>query len=236
MKAKNAYRGANAKVSRGDGLIKKTPAISFLRPILFWGLAWGLFEATAGFALHLLPFSIGAYIWFPAAYLFMDRVYQKTGGKGAVLWVALLSAFLKLLNLFTSVRPDTVINPAVSILLESLAMVCVLSFARKSDGAVLSIASEVLLVNTLWRLGYTFYLGVLAPAWMREVSVVQSGAAFLTFFVKENLLSALVCVFAILTIGNFSKVRRQGLCLWIPPKGQCPFGSPDFASRQGREE
>jgi len=169
-----------------------------LQSILLWGFVWGAFEATAGVVLHQLPVALGAYIWFPAAYFFMDRVYQKTGRKRAVVWTALLSASLKLLNLFSPIRPDYVINPAVSIILESLAMVLALK---------LNLKLRILSVNTLWRLGYAFYVSVLASAWIREVSVVQSAAAYFTFFVKENLLSSLVCG---IVIALYSVTRYLG--------------------------
>ena len=155
------------------------------RAILFWGLAWGLFEATAGFVLHQLPMGIGAYIWFPAAYLMMDRVYQKTGQKRAVLWAASLAAAIKLLNLLWAARPDVVINPAVSIILEALAMVGVLSVLKKRNPAV---------VNGIWRLGYVLYAAILMPAWMREASVVRDMDALLLFVGKEYVLSSLLCI------------------------------------------
>jgi len=161
--------------------------------ILFWGLVWGVFEATAGALLHLLPFAAGAYIWFPAAYFFMDRVYQKTGQKRAVVGSALLSAAIKLLGLFSAMRPDYVIHPAVSIVLEGMAMACVLALLRKGRGTPAEIAVKIVSINTLWRLGYALFLFVLAPVWAREGSAVQSMAPFLSFMIRENLLSSLVC-------------------------------------------
>jgi len=165
-----------------------------LRSVLFWGLAWGAFEATIGFVLHQLPFAIGAYVWFPAAYFFMDRTYQKTGRRCAVVWTALLSASLKMLNLFWAIRSDYVINPAVSIVLESLAMVGVLSFTREGKTSFWQIAWKVSATNALWRLGYTLYAAALVPAWMREVSVVRDAGALLSFVGHEHVLSSLACV------------------------------------------
>jgi len=154
--------------------------------IVLLGVAWGVFEATAGFLLHLLPFSIGAYVWFPAAYWFLSRAYHKTGRKRAVIFVALIAAGLKLLNLFSQVRIDYVINPAVSIVLEALAMILV---PMRMPGGV-----RVFFVNTLWRVMYAAYAITLMPASMRSVSVVASGPDFVSFMVFENVLSSLVCV------------------------------------------
>ncbi|MCL2812695.1 MAG: hypothetical protein FWD25_12515 [Clostridia bacterium] len=154
------------------------------RTVLIWGVAWGVFEATAGFVLHQLPIPIGPYIWFPAAYFMMDRVYQRTGQKRGVLWAALLAASIKLLNLFWAVRPDIVINPAIAIVLEALAMVGVLSFSPKRNPA---------LVNALWRLGYMLYAATLMPVWIREVSVIRDVGAILLFMGREYVLSTLIC-------------------------------------------
>jgi len=167
-----------------------------MRPVLIWGLAWGAFEATAGFVLHQLPVAIGAYVWFPAAYFFMDRAYQKTGKRRAVMWAALLAASLKMLNLFWALRPDHVINPAVSIMLESLAMAGVLCFAREGKAGFRMIIGKVLAVNALWRLGYVLYAAALVPAWMREVSVVRDADAVLRFVGHEYVLSSLICIAA----------------------------------------
>jgi hypothetical protein len=35
--------------------------------VLFYGGIWGVFEATVGYLLHLLPFSIGWLVWYPIA-------------------------------------------------------------------------------------------------------------------------------------------------------------------------
>jgi len=162
--------------------------------ILFWGVIWGAFEATAGFLLHLLPFSIGAYVWFPAAYFFLDRAYRKTGRRSAVVYTGMLAAGLKLLNLFSQVRTDYVINPAASIVLEALAMAFALSLAWRPRRAIAAICFEVFAVNTLWRLLYIAYIGTLAPAAFREVSVAASAPAVFTFMVQENIVSSFVCV------------------------------------------
>jgi len=156
-----------------------------IRNLLFWGIAWGVFESTAGFALHQLPMGMGAYIWFPAAFCMMNRVYQKTGQKRAVVMAALLAASIKLLNLLWAARPDVVINPAVSIVLEALAMAVALSLFKKSNPAF---------VNALWRLGYVLYALALMPGWMREVSVVRDTDALLSFMVREYVFSTLICM------------------------------------------
>lgn len=156
-----------------------------IRALLIWGVAWGVFEATAGFVLHQLPVPIGPYIWFPAAFFVMDRVYQKTGQRRAVLWAALLAASIKLINLLWAVRPDIVINPAIAIVLEALAMAGVLCVSQKKNPAI---------VNALWRLAYLLYAVTLMPTWMREISVIRDTDALLLFVGREYILSTLICM------------------------------------------
>lgn len=167
---------------------------------LFWGSVWGIFEAVIGYFLHLLPISIGAYIWFPAAYFFMERTYVATGQKRAVVLVALLSASIKLLNLLTPIRLDYVINPAASIVLEALVMICVIAFSRNREfgRSPMSLVKRVLSVNTLWRVMYTLYAGFIIPAWMQEVSLIRDASSYLSFILLENLASTLICVAAML--------------------------------------
>jgi len=169
-----------------------------LHPILFWGILWGLFEATAGFLLHLLPVPLGAYLWFPAAFFFMRGAHQQTEKKSAILGAAAVAAALKLLNLFSDIRPDYVLNPAASILLEALAMIGVTAYRNRPTGqsmtTLFSTASCVAWVNSLWRVGYVFYLIIFSPLWMRDASVVGSAASLLSFLLIENMLSSFVCI------------------------------------------
>lgn len=42
------------------------------------GAVWGIFEATVGYLLHLLPIRLGFLVWYPAAVFFMFTVYLKS--------------------------------------------------------------------------------------------------------------------------------------------------------------
>lgn len=175
--------------------------------ILFWGSLWGIFEATVGYGLHLLPVKLGSYIWFPAAYFFMDRAYNATGRQSTVMGVALLSAAIKLVNLLTPIRADYVINPAVSIVLEAMVMAAALWIINGKAGQNQWTVTpwRILFTNTAWRLCYLLYLGVIAPAWIREVSVWQDAAQRLNFLAWENLLSSIVSVLAMGVVMRIGK-------------------------------
>jgi len=162
--------------------------------VLAWGVLWGIFEATVGYLLHLLPFSTSWLVMFPAACFFMAAVYERTGSSLSVLFTGLLCAFIKLLNLLLPGRVDRVINPAVSILFEAMAMAAAAALLRRlpveKKKGILAKAFLCLGVNTLWRLLFGLYLLLLVPGWMREVSVISSMEKALHFFVTQNLLSS----------------------------------------------
>ena len=94
-----------------------------LGPALLWGAAWGLWEATAGHAVHLLrvPGLAGA-VMIPAAAAILSRVFAATGRLDAVFLTGCVAASLKFLDLAVPGRDLlAVLNPARFILLEALA-------------------------------------------------------------------------------------------------------------------
>jgi len=91
----------------------KTERYSFVLNIIVWGSLWGIFEATVGYLLHLVPFNYGYLVWYPVACFFMANIYRKTSRVSSLFYIGLLSAAIKLINLLFPVRIDKVINPAV---------------------------------------------------------------------------------------------------------------------------
>ena len=164
--------------------------------IMVWGTLWGIFEATVGYLLHLLPFSVSWLIMYPAACFFMANVYRKTNRVSSVWLVGILCASVKLLNLFLPGRVDRVINPAISIVFEALTMAAAIFVLNRLPGEAHGnpwIKALVALgMNTGWRLLFILYLLFLVPGWIREVSVVSSMEKFIPFFVTQNLLSSLL--------------------------------------------
>ena len=164
--------------------------------VIFNGTAWGIFEATVGYILHEISFGYSWLIWCPVASFFMANVYRRTKRASAVFFTGLLCASVKMLNLLLPVRVDRVINPAISIVLEALVMSLVIIAARKFLGE--KIKSPIfgglaaLSANTLWRLMFILYLLLLAPDWMREISVISSTEKFLPFFIYQNLITSLI--------------------------------------------
>lgn len=95
-----------------------------LAAAFLWGSLWGLWEATAGYLAHLthIP-GLPGFIMAPAALYFMSRAFAEAGKIGSVFLTACVAAGLKLLDIFIPGRTlQAVINPALAILLESLAV------------------------------------------------------------------------------------------------------------------
>ena len=167
--------------------------------IVFYGAIWGLVEATLGHALHILPVKIGWMLWFPIAFSFMKTVYLKTGKHWSVIITALITANIKLVDLFTSVRIDYVINPAVSIVLESIAVYTI--FRVVSSYGINK--SSIILINTGWRILYMLYV-LFLPEYLIKISPISSCQSFLNFFFIENIVTS-IFIYAIEKIREKSK-------------------------------
>ncbi len=168
---------------------------SMLLNIAAWGAVWGIFEATVGYLVHLLPFNIGWFIWYPVACFFMANVYRKTKNVWSVVMVGMLCALIKMLNLLLPGRIDRVLNPVLSIVFEALTMATVIFAVNRFFGNQKNLpvkAAAALVMNTGWRLLYILYLLFLVPSWIREVSVISGMDQFIPFFITQNLITGFV--------------------------------------------
>ncbi len=92
-----------------------------IQAIILFGALWGLSEASIGYMLHFLPYGFSGMFMFPIGFYFMYNAYKQTNKQNAVLWVGIIAATIKLVDLLLPTRSLlSVINPATSILLESL--------------------------------------------------------------------------------------------------------------------
>lgn len=194
---------------------REDAAGGLIRTVLLWGSLWGIFESTVGYLLHLLPVSLGWLVWYPVACFFMAMTYERARRPAAILCVGLLAACIKLLDLFLPVRIDMVLNPAVSIVFEALAMFCVVSAVgrlgeeRRKKPLVIK-ALAVISMNMGWRVLYILYLLLLVPDWMREISVISSARQLTRHLVVGNLAtSALIypaCLYLDRLLGLINKI------------------------------
>jgi len=100
--------------------------------VLLYGGLWGLLEATVGYGLHLLPSGFSGMIMFPIGFYCMYNAYKISHHRSAIFYTAIIAASIKLIDLFLPAHsPMSVINPAVSILLESLVVVGFVSIYKE---------------------------------------------------------------------------------------------------------
>lgn len=165
---------------------------NFLRNIsiiIFWGSLWGIVEATLGYFLHRINFSFGWCIWFPIAFYFMDKIYRKTGKAQCMLYGAFITASIKLTNMFIEPRIDKVLNPAISIILEAVALVIFYKVLEKKQKKANIIGVGVL--NLSWRCLYDIYL-LFMPQSILAVSVLRGWQPFLKFMILESLVNTII--------------------------------------------
>lgn len=168
-----------------------------LLAILFFGSLWGIIEATLGYVLHLLPIKIGSFIWLPLAFFFMRQVYKNTGKISSIIYISIMAASIKMLNLFLPVRVDKVINPAISIILEGLSCASITYIIKLKNSVnekrnlILEDISVAIVFNTVWRSMYMIYL-ICASAWIYNASALTSQSASFKFIVIDNLLTSII--------------------------------------------
>ncbi|MDD3572629.1 MAG: hypothetical protein PHP07_06775 [Eubacteriales bacterium] len=165
-----------------------------LSPILLWGAVWGILEATAGYALHFaaiaLPGLPGALL-FPLGFLCMAQAQKAAGKPSAAFWAAAIAASVKGIDLLVPGHDAIrVINPALSILLEGLAVTGIsLLLPAKGKGPGLLPA---LGMGVLWRALFAGYLGLISLFGLPAGLVTSGPGTLLRFVLLESLINAAV--------------------------------------------
>lgn len=89
--------------------------------ILLYAALWGIAEASLGYVLHFLPCGFAGLVMFPIGFYLMYNAYKFSGQRSAVLAVGLIAALIKTVDFILPLTgPMSVLNPASSILIESL--------------------------------------------------------------------------------------------------------------------
>lgn len=159
--------------------------------VVFWGALWGIAEATIGHFLHIWALPIGWLIWFPLAYCFMWAAYRQTGEPGAVFFTSLVASSVKLVDLLIPIRIDFVINPAVSILLEGLAVFIVYKFGIQRNEKYSADLWLISVTSILWRVFYSVYIWFL-PAALVKISPVNGVISLIRFLLFESTVNSLL--------------------------------------------
>ncbi|HEX2946279.1 MAG TPA: hypothetical protein VHT96_10035 [Clostridia bacterium] len=175
--------------------------------IVLWGALWGLTEATLGYFLHTFSLNIGWVLWFPLAFLFIRSVYRETNSLYSIIFTSFIAAAIKMVDFIMPVSPDRVINPAVSIIFEGLAVFAMFKSIEKKQAAVgwypyrwAVHFGELLSASIGWRLLYVLYMLLMPEAYAR-ISPLRSGSALLSFLGHE-------CVFNVLLIFGSLKIAE----------------------------
>lgn len=162
---------------------------------IYWGAVWGLYEATVGWLVHFLPRVPGtaSVVLVPFGVFCLDRALRGGGGPlRAALVAAATAATLKLADLALPMRTlQSVLNPAVAILLQGLAFVVVaraLGLARRLP-SLRGAALGALAFSAGWRLAFLLYSAVLARGW--SLGMLRDGLhTSWGFLVRDGLLGA----------------------------------------------
>ncbi len=136
----------------------KKISLQRLSIILFYGSIWGILEASLGYALHFLPALISGSIMFPLVTFILLRAYANNKSKSDLLWIAMIAASIKSINLFMpAINIWKTINPMICIVLESLMVIAVVSVLNKENIAKRLVALP--LASFGWNAIYLAYLG-----------------------------------------------------------------------------
>jgi hypothetical protein len=165
-----------------------------LNIILFWGALWGITEATLGYVLHIFSITLPGLpglLMFPIAFIFMHRVYESTQDLLSVFHIALIAAFIKLTDLaFGGLMMIYVLNPALSLLFEALAVILILSYVKRHQ---LSINfKESFTMGILWRGVFLGYMWVISKFSLPAGLVTSGWGVALRFWAMESFFNAIL--------------------------------------------
>lgn len=162
--------------------------------ILFWGALWGITEATLGYVLHIfsipLP-GLPGLLMFPAAFVFMHRVYDSTQEPISVIQIALVAACIKLTDLlFGGLMTIYVINPAISLIVEALAVTLVFSVVKKHPRSISFLDSFSM--GWIWRGMFLGYMFVISRFSLPAGLVTSGWEVALRFWILESFFNAIL--------------------------------------------
>jgi len=139
--------------------MNKRVNLKLVSQIIFFGAIWGIIEATIGYLLHFLPPTIAGLVMFPIAAFILIKAYKATGSRASMIYVGIIAAGIKAVNfLVPGMMPFKIINPMVSIVMESLLVAAAYPLFSKANWN-LKLAGAVI-ASVSWRLGYVLYMAV----------------------------------------------------------------------------
>lgn len=163
-----------------------------LNIILFWGALWGITEATLGYVLHIfsipLP-GLPGLLMFPVAFVFMHRVYDSTQDAMSVVQVACVAAMIKLTDLlFGGILSIYIINPALSLIIEALAVALVFSRAERHKRKINF--ADSFTMGWIWRGMFLGYMIIISKFSLPAGLVTSGWGVALRFWIVESFFNA----------------------------------------------
>jgi len=162
----------------------------FIYP-LFWGILWGVVEATLGHMLHLIPVpGLAGFIMFPVGMVFMIRAWSATGYPSSIILASTAAAAVKMLDAFLP-GPGifAAVNPALAILCEGLAVAGLFSLVRSGQRFHLF---SLLSVSLFWRM---IYFGLMAAAAFLTAApnfFILGSSIIFKYFLLESFINTLI--------------------------------------------
>ncbi len=136
------------------------PKLRLFLDVLLFGSVWGILEATLGTLLHLPMldkagmYACSSTIMIPIAFYLMANCYKRTGKFYALPMMGVIAALIKLTVAFVVGFRPSVYNPAMYIIVESLAMMGAVAIFRPTKVLSLKTLGAVILANTTYQFSY----------------------------------------------------------------------------------
>lgn len=166
----------------------KNNRLNLISVIIFYGAVWGIIEASVGYVLHLLPSLIAGTILFPFATIILFRVYKASQNQLSILGVGFVASMIKALNfLLPYTNVYKIINPMISIILESLVVMIVVKSLSKSN--VLAQIGWLLFASIAWRVLFIGNQAIQYVITGNMASQIVSLSAIADFAILKGLLS-----------------------------------------------
>ena len=159
--------------------------------VLFYGSLWGLLEATIGYVLHFVPALIAGSIMFPIASIILYKAYNSTKSKMSLFYIGLVASAIKGVNLFLpQFTIFKTINPMMSIILESLVVVLVVSMLVSEKPVLKYTALPI--ASLVWRFAFIGWGGLVFVVNGFQATLISEFSFMFNFLVLGGLLSGAI--------------------------------------------
>lgn len=173
--------------------------------VLALGGIWGILEATLGTLLHFTgvakTFLSSSIIMVPIAYAILSIGYKNTGKLRSIFLIGVIAGAIKLSAfLVPGIAANLVINPAISIVLESAAFGLAVYVIKPQSMLSYKGIAVILLAGITFRLSFTLYqLATVVPFGSTSFNYVDGVLSFnADGFVKFNITqNAISCAYTI---------------------------------------